>query len=63
MSWVNLATLLSILRRRGIDPRDVTVYWDGKIDVGFRRTPQQYSEPARESEENEEPYYDDEEEE
>jgi len=48
MSWMNLARLLAILHRREIDPRDVTVYWDGKIDVGFRRPPPQYTEPATE---------------
>ena len=61
MPWMNLGTLLSTLQRSGIEPYDVTVYWDGKIDAGFRRPPPQYSEPAEESEDNGEPYYDQEE--
>ncbi|MFC1870813.1 hypothetical protein ACFLYF_00185 [Chloroflexota bacterium] len=58
MPWRNLGTLLAVLRRRGIDPRDVTVYWDGQVDAGFRRPPPPYSEPVTEPEDDD-PYYDD----
>ena len=47
MGLINLARLLAILRREGIDLRDVFVYWDG-IDTGFRRTLPRYSEPVME---------------
>lgn len=48
MPWANLAIVLAVLRRRGVDPRDITVYWDGEIDTGFQRLLPRYSEPVTE---------------
>lgn len=61
MSWINLGTLLAILRRRGVDPYEVTVYWDGHADAGFRRPPR-YPESVTEAEDYEYQHYDEEEE-
>lgn len=47
MPWVNLSGLLRHLRRLGVDPRDVTVYWDGEVDAGHRRSLSRYSEPGQ----------------
>ncbi len=60
MSWINLGTLLAILRRREVDPHEVTVYWDGQVDAGFRRPLPRCSEPVTESDDDEDPYYGDE---
>ena len=46
MPWINLARLLAYLRRRRIDPRQVTVYLDDEVDTGFRRPLSRYSEPS-----------------
>ena len=56
--WINLYRLLTNLRRRRIDPRDVTVYVDDELlDPGHQRqqrshSPYEEDEPAYE--ENEE---------
>ena len=64
--WVLIESPRGRIRQRaklfeGIDPRVVTVYWDGKIDVGFRRPSPQYSELATESEDDQEPDFENEE--
>lgn len=61
MGWINLGRLLEILRRRGIDPHEVTVSWDGHVDGGFRRPPPRYTEPVMEPEDDEYQDYDEEE--
>lgn len=60
MDLINLARLLAILRREGIHPNEVFVYWGG-LDVGFRRPrPRlQYTEPEMGPEDDE--YQDDDE--
>ena len=60
MGWINLARLLAILRRDGIHPQEVFVYWDG-IDTGFRRRQLRYTEPGMEPEGDEYQDYDEEE--
>lgn len=61
MGLINLARLLAILRREGIHPHEVFVYWNG-LDAGFRRSQPQYSEPVMETEDDEYQDYDEEEE-
>jgi len=40
MPWINLARLLVYLRRRGVDPREVTVYLNGEmVDIRQRSSP------------------------
>ncbi len=39
MAWMNLAKLLSHLRQRRIDPRDITVFVDDHIIDPRRRRP------------------------
>lgn len=60
MPWINLSRLLTILRRRGEDPRDVTVYLDEEGSTGFRRSRPRYPDRSMEPVEDE-PEYDDEE--
>ena len=61
MIRINLARLLGILHRRGINPHDVVVYWDEQIDVGFKRPLPRYLEPISEPESYEYSDFDDEE--
>jgi len=61
MPWINLARLLTLLRRRGEDPRGVTVYWDDEGYARFRRSHPRYPERSMESTVDE-PEYDEEEE-
>lgn len=57
MPWVNVARLLTILRRRGEDPRDHTVYWDDE-GTDFRRPRSRYTERSGEPTDDESEYDD-----
>ena len=46
MPWLNLSRLLTNLRQRRIDPRDVTVFADdGLVDPRYRRPLAEHSTP------------------
>ena len=52
MPWMNLAKVMALLRRRGIDPRSITVYLD-ETDPRLRPAPPQYDEREMDPQEHE----------